>query len=176
MKHMMKYFIPEDNESSDSAHHNFIRQLTVEPLDTLDDEEVTKGEIQAVLEKFDPGRAPGEDGLNRDIFLNIFKRFPTFFTETYNECLRKGSFPKQWKSSIIFPIFKLGKEGSTKVTKYRPISLLNVSGKVLEKLLIDRINHHVFSDSLQNENQYRFPVRKVQLTQHWLLNDLCGKT
>jgi hypothetical protein len=55
----------------------FIRQLTVEPLDALDDEEFTKGEIQAVLEKFDPGKALGEDGLNRDILFKIFKRLPT---------------------------------------------------------------------------------------------------
>jgi hypothetical protein len=54
------------------------RQLTVELLDTLGDEEFTKEEIQAVLEKFDPGKAPGEVGLNRDILLKIFKRFPTF--------------------------------------------------------------------------------------------------
>jgi hypothetical protein len=87
IKHMMEYFIPEDNESSDSAHHKFIRQLTVEPLDTLDDEEFTKEEIQAVL-KLDPGKAPGEDGLNRDILLKIFKCLPTFFTEIYNERLR----------------------------------------------------------------------------------------
>jgi len=46
------------------------------------------------------------------------------------------------------------------VTKYQPISLLNVGGKVLEKLLIDRINHHVFSNNLLNENQYRFFPQK----------------
>jgi hypothetical protein len=120
MKHMMEYFLPEDNESSDSAHHKFIRQLAAEPLDTLDDEEFTKEEIQAVLEKFDPGKAPGEDGLDRDILLRMFKHFPTFFTEIYNECLRKGFFPKQWKHSTIIPIVIPGKEGSTEVTKYRP--------------------------------------------------------
>jgi len=83
MKHTMEYFVPEGNESSDIAHHNFIRQLTGEPLDTLDDEEFTKEEIQAVLEKFDPGKAPGEGGLNWDILLKIFKHFPTFFTQIY---------------------------------------------------------------------------------------------
>jgi hypothetical protein len=50
----------------------------------------------------------------------------------------------------MLPTVKPGKEGSTEVSNYRPISLLNVGGKVLEKLLIDRINHHVFSNSLLN--------------------------
>jgi hypothetical protein len=70
-----------------------------------------------VLEKFDPSKSSGEDGLNRDILLKIFKCFPTFFTEIY-ECLRKGYFPKQWKRSIIITIVKPGKEVSTYVTKY----------------------------------------------------------
>jgi hypothetical protein len=47
-----------------------------------------------------------------------------------------------------------------KASKYRPISLLNVGGKVLEKLLIDRINHHIFSHSLLNGNQYGFLPHK----------------
>jgi hypothetical protein len=100
MKHTMEYFIPED-ESSDSTHHKSIRQLAVEPIDTLDDVEFTKEEMLEVLEKFDPRKTPGEDGI------------PTFFAEVYNECLRKGYFPKHWKRSIIIPIVKPGKEGST---------------------------------------------------------------
>jgi len=117
MKHMMEYFIPEDSESSDSLYHKSIGQLAVEPLvDTLDGVEFTKEEILAVLEKFDPSKTPGEDDLNSNIILRIFKRFPTFFTEKY-KCLRKGYFPKQWKRSIIIPIVKPGKAGSTEVTK-----------------------------------------------------------
>jgi len=153
---MMEYFIPEDSNSCDSVHHKTIRQLAVEPLGTPEDVEFTKEEILAVLEKFDPSKAPGEDGLTSEIFLRIFKLFPTFFTKIYNECLRKEHFPKHWKSSIIIPIVKPDEEGGKEVTKYRSISLINVGGKFLEKLLIDRINHHAFSNSLLNENQYGF--------------------
>jgi len=47
---------------------------------------------------------------------------------------------------MIIPITKPGKEGSDEVSKFPPpISLLGIGGKVLEKLLINRINHHVFS-------------------------------
>ena len=95
MKHMMEHFIPEDTERSDSAHHTYNRYLRAEPLHTLDDVEFTREEILAVLEKFDPSITTGEDSFNSDIFLENFKRFPTFFTEIYNECLRKGHLPKQ---------------------------------------------------------------------------------
>jgi hypothetical protein len=109
-----------------------------------------------VLERFDPTKAPGEDGLNSAILLKTFKCFPNLFTEIYNECLRCGYFPVQWKRSVIIPIVKPGKEGSTEPTKYRPISLLNVGSKVLEKLLIDGINHHIYYHRLLNGNQYGF--------------------
>jgi hypothetical protein len=67
-------------------------------------------------------KSPGEDSWNRDVLMKIFRRFPLFFTETYNECLRKGYFSNQLKRSVIIPIVKPGKEESTEVTKYRPIA------------------------------------------------------
>jgi hypothetical protein len=97
MEHMMDYFIPKDSENSNSAHHKQIRHEIQDPLDTPDDVEFTKEEILAVLEKFDPGQAPGEDGQNNEILLKAFKGFPTFLTRLHNACLRKGFFPKQWK-------------------------------------------------------------------------------
>jgi hypothetical protein len=62
-------------------------------LHTSDDDAFTKQEIQAVLEKFDARKAPSEDALNIEVLLHTFRSFPTFFTEIYNECLRKGLFP-----------------------------------------------------------------------------------
>ena len=86
--------------------------------------------------------------------------FPNFFTEIY-EYLRRGYFPTQWRRSIIIPIVKPGKEGSVEASKYRPINLLNEGGKRLEKLLNDRINHHIYSHSLLNGNQYGFFPQKI---------------
>jgi hypothetical protein len=64
----------------------------------------------------------------------------------YNGCLRDGVFPKRWKRAKIIPIIKPGKEDSYDVSKYRPISLLNIGGKVLEKALINKFNHHIYTN------------------------------
>ena len=40
--------------------------------------------------------------------------------------------------------------------QYRPISILNVGGKVLEKLIINRINHHLYANECMSNNQYGF--------------------
>ena len=64
----------------------------------------------------------------------------------------------RWKK--LFQITKPGKENTEDVTKFSSISLINKCGKVLEKLLIDRINHHVFSHNNKNKNQYRLMPQK----------------
>ena len=77
-----------------------------------------------------------------------------FFTQTYNTCLTEECFPKQWKHSVIIPIIKPGKEEVNDVSKNRPISIVNIGGKLLERLMIDRILFHIYSNNLFNDNQY----------------------
>jgi hypothetical protein len=74
--------------------------------------------------------------------------------------LKRGRFPKNWKIAKIIPITKPGREDSLDPSKYRPISLLNIGGKVLEKLLINRIMHHVFKTNFLNDNHFGFTPQK----------------
>jgi hypothetical protein len=73
-------------------------------------------------------------------------------TTLYNGCLRRGCFSSRWKRARIIPITKPGKENCNDASKYRPISLLNLAGKVLEKMLINRIMHFLYSNELLNKN------------------------
>jgi hypothetical protein len=141
----MDHFVPEDSVNSNGVHHKRIRQQGCRVCTQTDDDEFKKQEILAVLKKFNPSKAPGEDALNSNVLLHTYKSFPNFFTEICNECLRSGHFPKQWKHFIIIPIVKLGKEWCNEVNKCRPISLLNVGGKVLKKLLIESTTMYTLS-------------------------------
>jgi hypothetical protein len=67
------------------------------------------------------------------------------------------------EKAVIIPIIKPGQEGSEEVSKYRPISLLDTGGKVLEKIMINRINYHVYSRGCINENQYGFRQQKCTI-------------
>jgi hypothetical protein len=68
--------------------------------------------------------------------------------------LRTGRFPVNWKIAKILPIAKPGREKSADTSKYRPISLLNTEGKVLEKLLSKRITPPIHDRILK-----RKPIR-----------------
>jgi hypothetical protein len=81
-------------------------------------------------------------------------------TAIYNACLRTGCFPKNWKIAKMLPIVKPEREKSADTSKYRPISLLNTEGKVLENLLSKRIMHHLYKTQYLNINQYGFTPHK----------------
>jgi len=138
MNHMMEHFVPNDSKADDSDYHKQIRQTVNTHINTPDDKEFTNLEISSILEEMDPKKAPGEDGITSAILLRVFNLLPKFVTAVYNSCLTKGIFPEQWKSALIMPIEKPGNDRDN-ATRFRPISLLNTGGKVLEKLLINRI-------------------------------------
>ena len=94
--------------------------------DTHDDREFTIDEIRKAVERMNNRKAPGEGGITGDVLYQAFKTLPKFITALYNGCLRKGIFPTRWNRALLIPIIKPGKENSYNVTKYRPISLLNV--------------------------------------------------
>jgi hypothetical protein len=155
MNIMLDHLITDDGEE-ENEHHKNIRKMTEEPIHTSDNAEFTQGEIKQMIENFNSKKAPGMDGITSAIFLRTFNTFPRLVTAIYNQCLKRGCFPRRWKTAKIVPITKPGKENSMEPSKYRPISLLNIGGKVLEKLRINRINHHMYKNELLIDSQYGF--------------------
>jgi len=153
MTHTLEHFVPDYREDSDNKLHRKIRTEILEPPDTADNKAFMKEEIIANLKKFNFKKDPGEDGLISDILIRAFQVFPLFFTQIYNACLKEECFPKKRKCSVIIPIIRTGKEECNDVSKYRPISLINTGGKLLERLMIDRILFHIYSNDLFSNNQ-----------------------
>jgi hypothetical protein len=162
---MMDIFAPKDNRRDDNDYHKQVSALTKQPANNADDREFTIDEISNIIQSTNIDKAPGEDGITGVIYNHAFKTVPTFITAIYNGCLKQGIFPTEWKISRLIPLIKPGKENSYEVSKYRPMSLLNIGGKVLEKLMINRINHHVFTTEYINKNQYVSCRRQAKSTQ-----------
>ena len=157
---MLEHFTLEDKEEDDTSHHKLARAEAREPANTADDTDFTVEETRNAVANMDKKKAPGEDGITGEVYKSAFQIFPRYITAIYNGCLRRGVFPKRWKTAKLIPIIKPGKECSDEASKYRLISLLNIGGKVLDKLLINRINHNVFSHDHMSKNQYGFTPQK----------------
>ncbi|XP_076062470.1 uncharacterized protein LOC143037801 [Oratosquilla oratoria] len=60
----------------------------------------------------------------------------------YNKCWREGVVPKAWKHAIVVPIPKAGKRRN-QIANYRPVSLTSHIGKIYERIVLSRLQHHV---------------------------------
>jgi hypothetical protein len=153
MHFMMDSFAPE-NEEKDNEYHKLIRAQIKTPITTEDDKLFTPTEIRDAINGMNKNKAPGEDGITSDILQRALNLLPKFTTAMYNGCLRTACLPRIWKRAKIIPIFKPGKETRDDISKYRPISLINTAAKVLEKVQINRVMHHMYSNNLMSKNQY----------------------
>ena len=86
-------------------------------------------------------------------------------------CTGTGEKPIQMKTAKIVPIFKSG--DPTEINNYRPISLLSSFGKILEKIVANKLAFFLETNSILS--QYQFGFRANHSTVHpmiLLLNKL----
>jgi hypothetical protein len=110
------------------------------------------------------------------VWKEVMKILRNYIIVIYNKCLKEGIFPRRWKTVKIIPIVKPGKEGSEEVNKFLLIHLIASGGKVMEKLLINRIIHHVYTREHMNENQFGFRPRKSTVDAAMAIKDFVQKT
>ncbi|GBN82580.1 Putative protein in type-1 retrotransposable element R1DM [Araneus ventricosus] len=125
------------------------------PPCTANDCPFTKGEVATVIHHLSKGKAPGPDGIDNIIIQQIFKKFPFLLMELFNTCLKLAKFPDPLKVGNIILFHKHGKS-KTEASSYRPISLLPTIGKILEKLLTQRLNFHLDKNNRLSNLQYGF--------------------
>jgi hypothetical protein len=95
-------------------------------------------ELNTALQNVKCGKAAGPDGVYPEFIKNMGLITKKWLLKFMNECLRTGRLPRVWKHSRIVAIVKPGKDGSDP-SHFRPISLLCVINKLLERLLLQRI-------------------------------------
>ena len=103
---------------------------------------VTMKEISFVLAKCKNKSAPGQDGIKYTMLKNLPKGHLARLAELFTEELTKCRFPDPWKHANILPIPKMGKDKND-LENYRPISKLPCLGKVYERVLKERVMHHL---------------------------------
>ena len=152
---LLNHFYPDDTEDS-SPYQKEIRQQESMLPDTDDDPAFTAEEILECLQTMNPNRAPGHDNLTSDICLEFVSSYPEFTTSLMNRCLEVGHFPLPWKEARVKILPKPGREDYKDLGSYRPIGLLPVFGKLLEKLFTKRITYCAQTQRTWSKNQFGF--------------------
>lgn len=90
---------------------------------------------------------------------------PDIMAIVFNNCLDSGSFPQLWKESIMVPIPK--KQNPKYLNNLRPISLIPLPGKLLERIIHKHLYLYLESNLLLNDRQGGF--RKEMNTSYTIM-------
>ena len=93
--------------------------------------EVDEQTVKTIIENLSPKRSCGYDDISSIFLKQITTSIIKPLTIVINQVLSNGIFPDKLKIAKVVPIFKKGDCAST--NNYRPISLLPVISKVIEK-------------------------------------------
>ena len=95
-------------------------------------------ELSAMLVSLPRDKACGVDNIPYEFLVRLPGTAHQFLLGLCNTSLREGAFPSSQKHGLVVSFLKPGKDPS-QVSSYRPISLLPVLGKAIEKLLNARL-------------------------------------
>jgi len=157
VKVVKDYLIHKDEQLDDTDYHKRIRAQSKEPILTADDRDYTPAQAKNVIYDLNHRKAPGEDSITSDIPESL-RTIPDIYLHIKR--VFKESLLSEVEKVKIIPITKPGKENSMEVSKFGPINPTNVGGKVLEKMLINRIMHRAYSNNFLNHNQFGFTPKK----------------
>ncbi|CAH2245001.1 jg6941 [Pararge aegeria aegeria] len=115
-------------------------------------------EIKGILGNLKIHCAPGDDGVSSGLLRKFHDILCFPIDHLCNLSLTSDTFPSIFKQAIIIPIYKSGDKMT--VSNYRPISLLKVLSKVLEKVVNNRLLSYLENHNLISNNQYGFRTKK----------------
>ena len=84
-----------------------------------------------IMDKISSNKASGYDGLSVRVLKKIIPVFANPLCKLLNLSISTNSFPNHWKMVKVTPLYKGGARND--INNYRPISVLPVLSKILEK-------------------------------------------
>ena len=123
---------------------------------TLDVEEVVNSLLNLNVSK-----ASGPDGIPARLLKECSHQIAPILCTLFNHSLRSGHIPSEWKSADVTPVHK--KNSKEPAANYRPISLLPIISKTLERCIYWRFYDHVVN--LISPSQHGFLRNRSCVTQ-----------
>ena len=115
---------------------------------------VTKEQIINIINNLSSNKAHGYDGISVSMLKLCAAEVASPLQIIFQDCINFGIFPDCWKYANVQPIHK--KNSRQIISNYRPISLLPICSKILEKIVFDQVYAFLNTNNLLSINQSGF--------------------
>ena len=162
------------NEYFTSIATNIASNINPSPLDPTDFipandhnfrlREINQFVLVDIVRKMENKRSTDMFGLSNCLLKQIIHSIASPLSHIINISLKTGQIPTQLKTAKVLPIFKLNmKSDKTNPSNYRPISLLPIFSKILERVVADQLTRFLEFNQIIYEHQYGFQSKKSTL-------------
>lgn len=93
----------------------------------------------------------GPDGISNNVLKTLAEEICTPMSIFINKCYKEGYAPEEFKVARVKMLYKGGDKSSA--SNYRPISLINSCGKVLDKIFTKHFNSYMYENHLWSQFQ-----------------------
>ncbi|KAM7304248.1 hypothetical protein ISCGN_014148 [Ixodes scapularis] len=131
-------FFPQPIATTTNSIPNPYTPVLANSADPMD-QPFTLGELETALHNGKAHSAPGPDKITILMLRNLPQDAKHQLIEGINAVWEQGQLPPIWKHSTVVPIPKPGKDKDTLIN-FRPISLTSCVCKLMERMVLDRLN------------------------------------
>ena len=107
-------------------------------LDTIS---FTELEIREICQSLNTNKSKGPDDSPPVLFTKKQASLSHSIYQIFSKIIQTRRFPDYWKAAIISPIHK--KDNKSDIENYRPVSLLCIVSKILERKIFRRLYEHL---------------------------------
>ena len=147
---------------------NFISYLGDPSTDSYHLPSIVGDTIIEVVHSFENKCSLDSNGLSIKFMKQIIHTIVEPLTRIFNLSFQQGKIPHQLKTCRVIPIYKSGLH--TSLDNYRPIGLISVISKIMEKIVCNSLTNYLEHNNFIYQHQYGF--RKNHSTIHPIIHFL----
>lgn len=154
---LVTQFFPKDAHANNTFHHQIESEiselLTGAPPSSF--QPVASQEIHTAIHSAGPWKAPGIDKVTYICLQKCEDLLLPFLSQLFTASLCLGFIPPSWKEAIVVAVPKPRRDPLSP-SSYRPISLLSALGKILDRIMTNRLTFSLESRGCLAPSQFGF--------------------